>query len=132
MGRGAKGVKGITLAKKDEAIGIIVCRKEATLLTVSEKGFGKRTPIDEYRVQSRGGKGIINIKTSQKIGLAIGIKAVTDKDEVMIITEKGLVVRTSVKDIRTTGRSTQGVRVINLKDPKDSVSAVAPVVVEEE
>jgi DNA gyrase subunit A len=132
MGRGAKGVKGITIAKKDEAIGIIVCRKEATLLTVSEKGFGKRTPIDEYRVQSRGGKGIINIKTSQKIGPAIGIKAVTDQDEVMIITEKGLVVRTSVKDIRTTGRSTQGVRVINLKDPKDSVSAVAPVVVEEE
>jgi DNA gyrase subunit A len=132
MGRSAKGVKGVTLGKKDKVIGMVVARKEATLLTVSDKGFGKRTPIDEYRLQSRGGKGIINIKTTPKTGLAVGIKMVTDKDEVMIITEGGVIVRTPVKGIRTTGRSTQGVRVIALKDTNDKVSAVASVVAEEE
>jgi DNA gyrase subunit A len=131
MGRAAKGVKAVSLGKKDEVIGMVVARKEATLLTVSEKGFGKRTPIEEYRLQSRGGKGIINIKTTSKTGLAVGIKMVSDKDEVMIITESGVIVRTPVKGIRTSGRSTQGVRVISLKGPKDKVSAVASVVAEE-
>jgi len=132
MGRSAKGVKGITLSKKDSVIGMVVAREDTTLLTISEKGFGKRTPISEYRLQSRGGKGIINIKTTSKTGLAVGVKMSGDKDEVMIITESGIIVRTPVKGIRSSGRSTQGVRVIALKDPKDKVSAVASVVAEEE
>jgi len=131
MGRAAKGVRGIGLAKKDAVIGMVIARADATLLTVSEKGFGKRTPVDEYRLQSRGGKGIINIKTTAKTGLAVGIKMVSDKDGVMIITESGIIVRTPVKGIRTSGRSTQGVRIITLKGAKDRVSAVASVVVEE-
>ncbi|NQT95352.1 MAG: DNA gyrase subunit A [Candidatus Omnitrophica bacterium] len=132
MGRGAKGVRGITLSKKDELIGMVVAREDATLLTISGKGFGKRTPAGEYRLQSRGGKGIINIKTTDKTGLAVGLKMVGDKDEVMIVTESGIIVRIPVKGIRSSGRSTQGVRVIALKDPKDKVSAVTSVVKEEE
>lgn len=131
MGRAAKGVKAITIGKKDKVIGMVVARPEGALLTISEKGFGKRTPIKEYRLQSRGGKGIINIKTTPKTGLAVGVKMAGDKDEVMIITESGTVVRTAVKGIRATGRSTQGVRVIALKEAKDKVSAVASVVAEE-
>ncbi len=130
MGRAAKGVKGITLSRKDKVIGMVIARDEAALLTVAEKGFGKRTPIGEYRLQSRGGKGIINIKTSPKTGLAVGIKMVTDKDEVMIITETGIIVRTAVRGIRSSGRATQGVKVIALKGAKDKVSAVASVVAE--
>jgi DNA gyrase subunit A len=132
MGRAAKGVRGITLGKKDCVIGMVVARADAGLLTVSEKGFGKRTPIAEYRLQSRGGKGIINIKTTEKTGLAVGLRAVSDKDEVMLITESGAIVRTSVKGIRESGRSTQGVRVMMLKGTKDRVSAVASVVAEED
>lgn len=130
-GRAARGVKGITLGKKDNVIGMVIARDDATLLTVSEKGFGKRTSVGEYRLQSRGGKGIINIKTSSKIGCAIGLKMVTDRDEIMIITESGIIVRTAVKGIRASGRSTQGVKIITLKTPKDHVSAVGLVVAEE-
>ena len=132
MGRAAKGVRAIRLGKKDAVIGMVVARKEAMLLTVSEKGFGKRTPIEEYRLQSRGGKGTINVKTTEKTGLAVGLKMVADGDEVMIITEKGAIVRTPVKGIRISGRSTQGVKVIGLKDNEDKVSAVASVVAEAE
>jgi len=131
MGRAARGVKGITLSKKDSVIGMTVARDDATLLTISEKGFGKRTPVGEYRLQSRGGKGIINIKTSPRTGRAVGLKMVTDRDEIMIITESGIIVRTAVKGIRASGRSTQGVKIIALKTPKDHVSAVALVVAEE-
>jgi DNA gyrase subunit A len=130
MGRSARGVKGITLGKKDAVIDMVVARSDASILTVSQKGFGKRTPVEEYRLQSRGGKGIINVKTTQKTGLAAGLKMVGEKDEVMIITESGIIVRTTVKGIRTSGRFTQGVRVISLKNPKDNVSAVASVVAE--
>jgi len=132
MGRAAKGVKGITLSKKDQVIGMVIAREGATLLTVSEKGFGKRTPVSEYRLQSRGGKGIINIKTTPKTGLAVSLKMVGERDEVMLITESGTVVRTPVKGIRASGRSTQGVRAIALKDPKDKVSTVASVVKEDD
>ena len=131
MGRAARGVKGISLSKKDNVIGMVVARDDATLLTASEKGFGKRTLVEEYRLQSRGGKGIINLKTSSKIGCAIGLKMVTDRDELMIITESGTIVRVAVKGIRISGRSTQGVKMIALKTPKDSVSAVALVAVGE-
>jgi len=131
MGRGAKGVKGITLGEKDIVIGAQILKKDASILTVTINGFGKRTDMDEYRIQSRGGKGVINIKTSDRNGEAVGVLSVTDKDGIMLITEAGMIVRCSVKDLRETGRSTQGVRLMRL-DAKDKVSCVAPVVAEEE
>ncbi len=131
MGRAARGVRGISLNTKDSIIGMQVVRQDATLLTVTEKGFGKRSELDQYRTQHRGGKGIINIKISSRNGPIVGIKTVRDNDEIMIITQQGMIVRTPVKNIRATGRSTQGVRLISLKD-KDTVSAIASVVVEEE
>jgi DNA gyrase subunit A len=131
MGRGAKGVKGVTLDKKDVVIGAQILRKDASILTVTINGFGKRTDMDEYRVQSRGGKGVINIKTSDRNGEAVSVLSVTDKDEIMLITEGGMVVRCSVKDLRETGRSTQGVRLMRL-DVKDKVSCVAQVIADED
>lgn len=131
MGRGAKGVKGITLAKKDLVIGAQILKKDTTILTVTINGFGKRTDMDEYRIQSRGGKGVINIKTSDRNGEAVSVLSVTDKDEIMLITEAGMIVRCAVKDMRSTGRSTQGVRLMRI-EAKDKVSCVAPVVAEEE
>ena len=130
MGRGAKGVKGIGLGKKDAVIAMVVVKPDQTVLTVTAEGFGKRTLFKEYRLQSRGGKGIINIKVTGKNGEAVGLKSVSDKDEIMLITEKGMIVRSPVKDIRTTGRSTQGVRLMKL-DKGDSVASVAKIVPEE-
>ena len=130
MGRAARGVRGISLGKNDLAIGMVIARADSTLLTISEKGFGKRTSIGEYRLQSRGGKGIINIKTTDKTGFAVALRVVSENDEIMLITESGSIVRTSVKGIRESGRSTQGVCVITLKGTKDKVSAVASVVAE--
>jgi DNA gyrase subunit A len=130
MGRQAKGVRGVRLAKKDEVIGTEVAKKDSTLLTVTELGFAKRTLLSEYRMQSRGGKGIINVKVSDKNGQAIGLKMVSDNDELMVITQSGMFLRCPIKDIRTTGRSTQGVRLIKL-DQKDRVSSVALVMAEE-
>jgi len=131
MGRAAKGVIGMRIGKKDNIVGMEVVEKEATILTVTEHGFGKRTDFSEYRVQSRGGKGIINIKANKNNGLAVGINSVTDNDELMLITQKGMIVRCAVKDIRTTGRSTQGVRLMKLES-SDKVSSVARVIPEEE
>lgn len=131
MGRGAKGVRGISLGKKDDVISMIVVQKESSILTVTELGFAKRTPAEEYRLTSRGGKGIINIKVTDKNGNAVSLKSVSDKDELMVITQNGMFLRCAVKDIRTTGRSAQGVRLIKLQD-KDHVSCVAPVIAEEE
>jgi len=108
-----------------------VADPESTVLTVTSLGFGKRTQIKEYRTQSRGGKGIINIKVTQKNGEAVALKTVSDKDEIMLITGKGVIVRCPVKDIRSTGRAAQGVRIIKL-DEKDKVASVASVVTEEE
>ena len=131
MGRGAKGVRGIRLGKKDKVIAMQIVKKDATLLTVTSLGFGKRTPIEEYRSQSRGGKGIINMRVTQKNGEVVGLKTVGDKDELMIISEAGMIVRCAIKDIRVTGRAVQGVHLIRL-DVKDKVSCVASLVVEEE
>jgi DNA gyrase subunit A len=130
MGRGAKGVKGMSLGKKDAVIAMQVVKADQTVLTITGQGFGKRTPFKEYRLQSRGGKGIINIKVTGKNGEAVGLKTVSDKDELMLITEKGMIVRSPVKDIRTTGRSTQGVRLMKL-DSGDVLSSVAKIVPEE-
>ncbi|RJP27304.1 MAG: DNA gyrase subunit A [Candidatus Omnitrophota bacterium] len=131
MGRGAKGVRGIKLDKKDEVIAMILVDKEASILTVTELGFAKRTPFKEYRLTSRGGKGIINIKVTDKNGKAVSLKTVNDNDELMAITQNGMFLRCAVKDIRSTGRSAQGVRLIKLHD-KDRVSCIAPVINEEE
>ncbi len=126
MGRGAKGVRGIRLGKKDELIAMAGVTPDGSLLTVTENGFGKRTSFKEYRLQSRGGKGIINIKITKKNGNVIGLKGVKESDEIMLITQQGMVVRTPAKGIRIIGRSTQGVKVISLKD-KDKVSSVASI-----
>ena len=130
MGRSAKGVRGIRLGKKDKVISMEVCIKDATVLTVTSEGFAKRTPVTEYRKQSRGGKGIKNVNVTTKNGEAIGIKMVNDNDGLMVMTQKGMIVRCPVKDIRTTGRSAQGVHIIKL-DKGDQVASVARVAPEE-
>jgi DNA gyrase subunit A len=131
MGRTAHGVRGISLAKKDGVIDMVLAQKGTAILTVTALGFAKRTPIEEYRLTSRGGKGVINIKVTNKNGEAMSLKTVGDRDELMAITQNGMFLRCAVKDIRTTGRSAQGVRLIKLQD-KDRVSCVAPVIAEEE
>ncbi len=131
IGRAARGVKGISLAKKDEVISMVLVQKDATILTVTELGFAKRTTAKEYRLTRRGGKGIINIKVTDKNGPAVSLKTVNDNDELMVITQSGMFLRCSIKDIRETGRASQGVRLIKLDD-KDRVSCVAPVIAEEE
>ncbi|MFA4993145.1 MAG: DNA gyrase subunit A [Candidatus Omnitrophota bacterium] len=131
MGRAAHGVRAISLTKKDEVIDMVVPQKSSTILTVTALGFAKRTTIDEYRLTSRGGKGVINIRVTEKNGEAVNLKTVNDKDELMVITQNGIFLRCAIKDIRETGRSSQGVRLIKLQD-KDRVSCVAPVIAEEE
>jgi len=131
MGRAARGVRGIRLGKKDTVVDAEVVTPDGALLTVTEKGFGKRTSFKEYRLQSRGGKGIINIKITDKNGSVVGLKSVNDNDDIILISQQGMVVRMHVKEIRTIGRSTQGVRIIRLKE-KDRVSSVASIVPEEE
>jgi len=131
MGRQAGGVRAVSLAKKDEVIGMVLAQKGTTVLTVTELGFAKRTPAEEYRLTSRGGKGIINIKVTDKNAEAVTIKTVSDNDELMVITQDGMFLRCAVKDIRATGRSAQGVRLIKLQG-KDHVSCVAHVIAEEE
>jgi len=130
MGRAAHGVRAVSLGKKDEVIAMVVVQKESTILTVTELGFVKRTLAKEYRLTSRGGKGVINIKVTDKNGEAVTLKSVNDNDELMVITQNGIFLRCAVKDIRETGRSSQGVRLIKLQD-KDHVSCVAPVIAEE-
>ncbi|HPI03266.1 MAG TPA: DNA gyrase subunit A [Candidatus Goldiibacteriota bacterium] len=134
IGRTGMGVRGINLNKKDKVVSMTILasdKKDSTLLTVTEKGFGKRTKISEYREQSRGGKGLISIKVTDKTGEVVAIKLVEDPNELMIITNKGTLIRTKIKDIKTIGRNTQGVRLIKLKDA-EKVSAVARVAEEDD
>ncbi len=130
MGRTAGGVRGIRLdeeMKDDEAVGMIcVNSADQTVLVISEKGYGKRTGIDEYRITNRGGKGVRTVKITEKTGALIAIRDVTDKDDLMIITASGITIRMSVSDLREMGRATQGVRVINLNEG-DEIAAVAKV-----
>jgi DNA gyrase subunit A len=127
MGRDTTGVKGIELGKGDEVVGMVVIKREANLLVVTSKGMGKCSPIDEYRVQKRGGKGIITLARTEKTGDAVTIKEVLPGDELMLITKHGVVIRMPVKGIRVSGRNTQGVRLVNL-DNGDWVIDVARVV----
>ena len=131
MGRATAGVKGIELGKDDRVIGMVVIRRDATLLVVSEKGFGKRSELTEYRVQKRGGKGIITFHNTDKTGDCVALKEVQPDDELMMITRVGVIIRLPVDGIRVIGRNTQGVRVMNL-DAGDTIVGVARVVKEDE
>jgi DNA gyrase subunit A len=122
MGRTAGGVRGIELRDQDEVVAMEVLRPGGTILSVTEQGFGKRTGLDEYRVQTRGGLGIINIQASDRNGKVIGVAHVTDDDELMLITQQGKILRMASKDIRTIGRSTQGVRLIDIEGDDRAVS----------
>jgi DNA gyrase subunit A len=131
MGRSAAGVRGARLKKQDKLVSLVVPGGEAMLLTICENGYGKRSPIDAYRLIKRGGGGVININTSDRNGPVVACMAVRDDDEVMIITAAGQVVRTPVEDIRVTGRNAQGVRVMTLAGT-DRISSVAHLAKEEE
>jgi DNA gyrase subunit A len=133
MGRNASGVKGITLAgKNDEVVGMICMENgQQDVLVVSENGYGKRSSLEDYRMTNRGGKGVKTINITPKTGNLISIKAVTDNDDLMIITKNGILIRLAVKDLRIMGRATQGVRLINLRG-EDNIAAVAGVEIEEE
>ena len=124
MGRVARGVRGMTLEKGDKVVSMETASHPASLLTVCENGHGKRTPTDEYRIQSRGGKGIITIKTTERNGRVVDVKLVTDQDDLMLITSIGKIVRTPVRDISEIGRNTQGVRLVTL-EPGEKVTSVA-------
>ena len=128
MGRNAAGVRGITLAdEKDEVIGMICLENtESTILVVSEKGYGKRSEVDDYRITNRGGKGVKTLNITDKTGMLISIKDVTDSDDLMIINKSGITIRMSAGDLRVMGRATQGVRLIRIDDG-DEIAAVAKV-----
>ena len=124
MGRTAYGVRGISLREGDEVVAMEVVRQGGTLLTVTENGYGKRTELDEYRLQSRGGLGIINIQTSDRNGRVVGVAYVSGGDELMLISQQGKVIRMSTEDIRVIGRATQGVRLIETEE-NDKVVSIA-------
>jgi DNA gyrase subunit A len=130
MGRATRGVKGITLKSDDTVKGIVIVDKDATLLTICENGFGKRTDYSKYSVQHRSGQGVINIKTTDRNGKVVALINVSDEDEIMMMTANGMVIRTPVKSIRPIGRNCEGVRLIRLKED-DKLVSVAPVVSEE-
>jgi len=131
MGRSSRGVKGITLGKGDWLVGMVVVKRGATLLVVSENGYGKRSNISDYPLQHRGGKGVITIKNTARNGDVVTIKETVETDELMIITQGGVVIRLPIRGVSVIGRNTQGVKLINL-DEGDKVVDVARVVSEEE
>lgn len=143
-GRGTYGVKGITLEEGDAVVSLAILSQGATLLTVSSGGYGKRSEVDEYRVQSRGGKGIITMRTNDKTGEVVGVRQVTDEDHLMLVTDSGRIIRLRMAELRVIGRNTQGVRLLNvgpdervvslalLAEKEDDVEAEESVVVIEE
>ncbi|MFA6618790.1 MAG: DNA gyrase subunit A [Candidatus Neomarinimicrobiota bacterium] len=133
MGRSATGVRGVTLDGKDDAVVdmVVVNREGATVLAVSENGYGKRSDIIDYRITNRGGKGVITIKTTDKVGQMVALKEVVDTDDLMIITSSGMLIRQHIHRINTLSRNTQGVRLINLHD-NDQISAISYVMESEE
>lgn len=132
MGRTATGVRGIKLTKGDKVVGLLVIKHPQTsVLVVTEKGYGKRSDINDYRITKRGGKGVITVKTTDKVGKMIAMMEVVDKDELVIISTQGMVIRQSVKDIRVMGRNTQGLRVIRLNQG-DTIADIAKVIPEDE
>ncbi len=131
MGRTAVGVIGVTLDAKDEVVSMEVLRAKATVLTVTENGYGKRTDIEEYRLQGRGGSGIITVKTTERNGSVVGVRQVTDEDDVMIISNRGKIIRMKVQGISVMGRNTQGVRLIQM-DEDEKVMAFAKLAEKED
>jgi DNA gyrase subunit A len=131
MGRTAYGVRGISLRDDDLVVAMEVVRPVGTLLTVTERGYGKRTEMEEYRVQSRGGVGVINISTSTRNGQVVGVSYVEEGDEVLLITQQGMIIRMPTNDVRAIGRATQGVRLIEIEGD-DKVVSVARLVEKDE
>lgn len=131
MGRASRGVKGINLRSGDAVVGMVIVEEKASLFTVCENGYGKRTGLENYRPQSRGGVGLKNIKTSTRNGKVVALQAVQSKDDLMMITANGMIIRTGLDEIRSIGRNTQGVRLIKLK-PDDKLVAAEKIVSEEE
>ncbi|MDP9959833.1 DNA gyrase subunit A [Chryseobacterium lathyri] len=133
VGRGSIGVRGITMDDNDEAIGMIVVNdvEKETVLVVSEKGYGKRTAVEDYRITNRGGKGVITLNITEKTGNLIAIQNVTDEDGLMIINKSGVAIRMNMDEMRVMGRNTQGVRMINLKK-NDEIAAIAKVEMDKE
>ncbi|MBL7093106.1 DNA gyrase subunit A [candidate division KSB1 bacterium] len=129
MGRGASGVIGISLGKDDRVVGMVTVRTDSTLLVITENGYGKRSLISQYRITRRGGKGIVTVNTTDKVGKMIAIKEVRDDDDVMIITTNGKVIRQAIKQLRNMGRATQGVRLIRLGE-NDQIGDVARIIKE--
>ena len=128
MGRTASGVRGVTLDSVDDKVVGMVCitREDANLLVVSEKGYGKRSDMGDYRITRRGGKGVKTINITEKTGKLVAIKEVGDKDELMIINKSGISIRIAVEQLRVMGRATQGVRLIKLNED-DSISSVEKI-----
>jgi DNA gyrase subunit A len=131
MGRATEGVRGIDLSGDDVVVGMVRVRDDSTLLVVSERGLGKRTEVDAYRMQKRGGKGVINLKVSERTGKVVSIKAVTEDEQLMLITRKGVVNRQRVEAISLIGRATQGVKLVNL-DEGDVLMDVARIIADDE
>lgn len=131
MGRFTGGVKGITLAPGDEVIGMVAATEDSSIMTVCERGFGKRTKLAEYRQTNRGGKGVINIRATERNGPVVRILQVLEDDQIIAITQKGVVIRYNVADLREIGRATQGVRLINLEED-DRVASIARIETEDE
>ena len=133
MGRATRGVRGIDLRQDDYVVSVcpVSAEDKERMLSVSEQGYGKQTAITTYRLQSRGGKGVINMKTTDKTGKVVAVFPVEDESEIMIITQQGKLIRLEAADIRKTGRSAQGVRLIKMAEG-DQVAAVAKILQEEE
>ena len=133
MGRMAAGVKGMTLGGKDDEVIGMICMKDIekeTVLVVSEQGYGKRSKIDDYRITNRGGKGVKTLNITEKTGALVGIKSVTDDNDLMIINKSGIAIRVKVSDLNVIGRATQGVRLINLGKRNDEIASVCKVISE--
>ena len=124
LGRNTRGVRGIKLHADDRVVGMIIVDEAHQVLTVTENGFGKRTPVSDYRKTNRGGSGIINIKQSERNGKVVGLKGVTDRYDIMLITKNGIIIRSDVGRISVVGRNTQGVRLISLAE-NDKVVDIA-------
>jgi DNA gyrase subunit A len=131
-GRGSYGVVGMRLDEGDSVVSMEILSPGADILTVSENGFGKRTAADEYRITSRGGKGIITMKTTEKTGRVVGVQQVTEDDQLMLVTNKGKIIRLRIKDIRVIGRNTQGVHLIDVEEGERVVSLARLAEKEEE
>jgi DNA gyrase subunit A len=127
MGRVAQGVRGIRLSDDDTVVGLVVARRGGSLLTATELGMGKRSDVDDYRIQKRGGKGLINLKPTEKSGLVAAVREVTDDDELMFVTRNGVINRQPAEGIRVIGRNTQGVRLVSL-DEGDELVDVASLI----